>query len=141
MRYGTEHTFEAEQGDGDTVSDIEKLSVRLSVVEDKVAQLTDDGATTRAVAALADRDVADFKAVMRGHASVLSALRETQVEQGALLAEHSVILAEHSVILAEHSDALRTVHETLDTLVAGQTAILRHFGLPGEGGEQTSGLN
>lgn len=133
MRYGIEHTFGSGEGDEDTVSDIDRLRLRVSAVEDKVARLTDDGVTTRAIAALADRDVAEFRTVMRGHTGVLNALRQTQIEQDEALR----VVRE---TLDEQGGALRVVRETLDeqgealhTLVAGQTAILQHLGIAEEG--------
>ncbi len=52
-----------------------------------VARLREDVASARALAALADRDVAEFRAEMRGHRQVLNALRETQLEQGQKIEE------------------------------------------------------
>lgn len=45
-------------------------------------RLREEVAAARALAALADRDVAEFRTEMRGHRQVLNALRETQLEQG-----------------------------------------------------------
>jgi DNA-binding Lrp family transcriptional regulator len=127
MNYGIEDSSTTDDGDRDTVSDIDGLNIRLTAVEDKVARLTDDGVTTRAVAALADRDVSEFKAAMSGHTRVLNALRETQIEHTAVFAEHGAILAEHSTILAEHSTILAE-HSTIlaehSTILAEHTTTL-----------------
>nr|WP_237694947.1 hypothetical protein [Streptomyces sp. SID5468] len=46
-----------------------------------------EDAATRALAAMNDRDVAEFRTELRANRQVLNALRETQVEQGRELAE------------------------------------------------------
>ena len=146
MRYGLERPFEADQENGDAVSDIDELRNRLVVVEDQVARLIDDGAATRAMAAMADRDVAEYRQEMRGHTRVLNALRETQIEHGRTLAQHGETLAEHGRMLAEHGRALGELRETqiqhgqaLVTLAAGQAAIMRHLGIPGQGDDHQTG--
>jgi hypothetical protein len=111
------------------VSDIDDLRARLVVVEDQVTQLAEDAAATRALAAMADRDVAAFRQEMRGHTRVLNALRETQLEQGRTLQEHGRELGalretqlEQGLTLAQHG-------QTLGSLAAGQAAIMRHLGI------------
>jgi uncharacterized coiled-coil protein SlyX len=125
------------------MSDIDELRDRVVVVEDKVEELGDDSAVTRALAAMSDRDVAVFHLVMRGHTRVLNALRETQLEhgqtlaehgqtlaeqgqtlaeQGQTLAEHSQTLAEHSQTLAEHSQTLAEHSQTLGSMRETQLA-------------------
>jgi hypothetical protein len=111
MRYCLEQAFEASEESGDPVSDIDELRNRLVVVEDQVARLIDDGAATRAMAAMADRDVAEYRQEMRGHTRVLNALRETQIEHG----------------------------QALVTLTAGQAAIMQHLGIPGQGNDERTG--
>jgi hypothetical protein len=118
MRYGLERAFEASEGSGDAVSDIDELRNRLVVVEDQVARLIDDGAAARAMAAMADRDVAEYRQEMRGHTRVLNALRETQIEHGRTLAQHG---------------------QALVTLTAGQAAIMQHLGIPGQGNDERTG--
>jgi chromosome segregation ATPase len=105
MRYGLERPFEPKQGE-DSVSDIAELRNRLVVVEDQVARLIDESAATRAIAAMADRDVADHRQEMRGHTRVLNALRQTQIEQGETLSEQSQTLAEHGRMLSEQGGTL-----------------------------------
>ena len=113
MSYGHEHQFDSHRGKEATVSAIDELRERLVAVEDRVEELAVDAAATRAMAAMADRDVAMFRPAMSGHTGVLNALRETQIEQGHTLVEHSRMLDEqgrtlagHSRILAEHTRKL-----------------------------------
>lgn len=122
MRYGLEPPFGSRREGEGPVSDIDDLRARLVVVEDQVTQLVEDAAATRALAAMADRDVATFRQEMRGHTRVLNALRETQLEQGRTLQEHSRTLEEQSRTLAQHG-------QTLGSLAAGQAAIMRHLGI------------
>lgn len=73
-------------------------------------RVREDAASARALAALADRDVAEFRTQLRGHHQVLSALRETQLEQGQKIEEQS-----------------REMHEGFSTLATGMaqtTALL-----------------
>ncbi|MGH4022812.1 MAG: hypothetical protein ACRDT0_26965 [Pseudonocardiaceae bacterium] len=63
------------------------LESRFTRLEQEVARLREDVASARALAALADRDVAEFRTEMRGHRQVLNALRETQLEQGQKIDE------------------------------------------------------
>ena len=106
MRYGPEQQSEARQDQRYAVSDIQELRNRLVVVEDQVARLIDESATTRAIAAMADRDIADFRQEMRGHTRVLNALRQTQIEHGQTLERHSGMLDRHTTILDRHSATL-----------------------------------
>jgi uncharacterized coiled-coil DUF342 family protein len=54
----------------------------LDRLEHEVTRLREDVASARALAALADRDVAELRTEMQAHHKVLNALRETQLEQG-----------------------------------------------------------
>jgi chromosome segregation ATPase len=58
------------------------LESRFTKLEHEVGRLREDVASARALAALADRDVAELRTEMRAHHQVLNALRETQLEQG-----------------------------------------------------------
>lgn len=60
--------------------DIDDLARRVAALE--IGVLRREAAAARALAAGADRDVADYRAELRGHTRTLGALRETQVEQG-----------------------------------------------------------
>jgi hypothetical protein len=73
----------------------------MATLEDRVAALEQDLATVRdrldmeaGLAASRDRDVSEVKQAQRQHTRTLNALRQTQVEQGQVLAEHTVQLAE-----------------------------------------------
>ena len=96
------------------MSDIAELRNRLVVVEDQVARLIDESAATRAIAAMADRDVADHRQEMRGHTRVLNALRQTQIEQGETLAEHGRMLSDHTRTLDRQTEMLEQHTRTLD---------------------------
>jgi chromosome segregation ATPase len=53
---------------------------RIVAVEAELPSLRAEAVETRALAAGADRDVADVRSELRGHTRLLTALRETQVE-------------------------------------------------------------
>lgn len=63
------------------------LETRVAGLEHEMVRLREDAASARALTALADRDVAEFRTQLRGHHQVLSALRETQLEQGHKIEE------------------------------------------------------
>jgi hypothetical protein len=63
------------------------LESRFTRLEHEVTRLREDVASARALAALADRDVAELRTEMRAHHQVLNALRETQLEQGEQINE------------------------------------------------------
>jgi len=65
----------------------EDLESRFARLEHEVGRLREDVASARALAALADRDVAELRTEMRGYRQVLNALRETQLEQGQQISE------------------------------------------------------
>lgn len=69
------------------MSSLDDLEQRVAALEAEQPHLRQEVAAARALAAGADRDVAEYRAEMRGQTRLLSALRETQVEQGAELAE------------------------------------------------------
>lgn len=73
-----------------------------------------DAAAARTLAAGADRDVGETRAVLRAHTGALNALRETQIDHGRTLSEHSRILSEHSRVLAEHGRILSVHGDKLD---------------------------
>jgi chromosome segregation ATPase len=64
------------------VSD-EDLERRVTAVEAEVVEVRREAAAARALAAGADRDVADYRAEMRAHTRSLEALRQTQIEHHA----------------------------------------------------------
>ncbi|MBN1174228.1 MAG: hypothetical protein JXA67_18805 [Micromonosporaceae bacterium] len=61
---------------------LEELAQRVAVLEAEISVLRQEAAAARALAAGADRDVADYRAELRGHTRALGALRETQLEHG-----------------------------------------------------------
>jgi hypothetical protein len=76
------------------------LETRVTSLEHEVVRLREDAASARALAALADRDVAEFRTQLRGHHHVLSALRETQLEQGQKIDEQGREMREGFATLA-----------------------------------------
>jgi len=64
------------------MSSLEDLEQRMAAMEAEMAIVRQEAAAARALAAGADRDVAEYRAELRGHSRVLGALRETQLEQG-----------------------------------------------------------
>ncbi|RZU46519.1 hypothetical protein EV385_6593 [Krasilnikovia cinnamomea] len=73
------------------MSSPEDLEQRVAAVEAELAIVRQEAAAARALAAGADRDVAEYRAELRGHTRLLSALRETQLEH---YAEHKADTAE-----------------------------------------------
>jgi len=89
------------------------LETRVTILEREVARLREqnalsssDATAARVLAAGADHDVSEVRAELRAHTQALNALRETQLEQGRKLDEHSQILNEHSQKLDGHSQKL-----------------------------------
>lgn len=81
------------------MSETDEFRRRIDALEAAMDALREHLTTTRAVVAINDRDVAEFKTELRAHKQVLQALRETQLEQGTRL------------------DALETKVDTLETKV------------------------
>lgn len=90
-----------------SVSELEKIQAEVAALRAEVAQLRDEAADTRTLAAMADRDAAGVRAAINGIAHAQTALRETQVEQGA---------------------TLRNVAEAVGVLVSGQAALTQAVG-------------
>jgi chromosome segregation ATPase len=63
------------------VSQPRNLEERVSSLEQEIKVLRAEAAAARALAAGADRDVADYREEMRGQTRLIQALRESQVEQ------------------------------------------------------------
>jgi chromosome segregation ATPase len=74
------------------------LEARVEVLEKESTQMRDEWQVTQRV--------------IQGQAGLLNALRETQLEQGKILQEHSETLKEHGEILKEHSTILKE-HSTI----------------------------
>jgi len=64
------------------------LPGRVAKLERRMKKCRVDATAARVLAAAADRDVADIRLVLKGHTSVLNALRETQIDHGKKLKEH-----------------------------------------------------
>jgi hypothetical protein len=73
------------------VSSLEDLERRIAAMEEEFAIVRQEAAAARALAAGADRDVAEYRGELRGHTRVLNSLRETQLEH---YAEHKADAAE-----------------------------------------------
>jgi len=67
------------------------LEARVTALESEMVVVRQEVAAARALAAGADRDVADYRAELRAHTRTLNALRETQLEH---YAEHKADAAE-----------------------------------------------
>jgi hypothetical protein len=94
----------------------EDLERRVAAVESEVVLARREAAAARALAAGADRDVADYRAEMRAHTRGLNALRETQLEH----------YAEHKVDIAEFKAEVNVLINTATAkLTAGMTQIVQ----------------
>ncbi len=121
-----------------TVSSPDSVENRLTALERQVAHLREqnaliasDASAARTLAAGADRDVSEVRAELRAHTQVLNSLRETQLEQGQVLAEHGQVLAEHGQVLAEHGQVLAEHGQLLaehGQLLVGQKQVLAEHG-------------
>ncbi len=69
--------------------------------------------------------VDDVRTARRHDVELLTALRQTQVEQSAVLADHSAVLAEHSTVLAEHTRRFDRIDSALGGLMVDVHAIER----------------
>jgi chromosome segregation ATPase len=83
------------------------LESRFTKLEHEVDRLREEVASVRALAALADRDVAESRTEMRGYRQVLNALRETQLEQGQQINELRGELRQETNGLRREVDGLR----------------------------------
>jgi hypothetical protein len=107
------------------------LERQVAYLREQNALIASDASAARTLAAGADRDVSEVRAELRAHTQVLNSLRETQLEQGQVLAEHGHVLAEHGQVLAEHGQLLVGQGQML----AGQKYVLAEHGqlLVGQG--------
>lgn len=126
-----------------TMSEYDELRHRLEAVEARVEEVVQQHAATRNLAVGAAQDVAALQQQRRADMQLIHAVRDTQLEQGRTLKQHSEllgalvagqvehgrVLAEHSKTLAEHGKTLGEHSEMLRSLAAGQAAILEHLGL------------
>jgi hypothetical protein len=72
-----------------TAVNLEEPAERVAALEAEVGVLRQEAAAARALAAGADRDVADYRAELRGHTRTLSALRESQLGHGQAITQIS----------------------------------------------------
>lgn len=77
---------------------LEELERPVAAMEAELSVVRQEAAAARALAAGADRDVADYRAELRGHTRTLGALRETQLEH---YAEHKADAAEIKAGIAQ----------------------------------------
>ena len=85
------------------MSSLEELEQRMATMEAELALVRQEAAAARALAAGADRDVAEYRAELRGHTRLLTALRETQVQH---YAEHKADTAEIKAGITQIGDLL-----------------------------------
>ncbi|HWR48299.1 MAG TPA: hypothetical protein VN327_11910 [Pseudonocardiaceae bacterium] len=122
----------------DSDNDIEN---RVGILEREVARLREQAALTgsdaaaRVLAAGADHDVSEVRSELRAHTRALNALRETQLEQGRVLAEHGEAITSMRQELTEHGRAIVNLDQkmsagfaTLHTGMAKITALLENTG-------------
>jgi septal ring factor EnvC (AmiA/AmiB activator) len=118
------------------VSD-ESLERRVTAVEAEVAQVRREAAAARALAAGADRDVADYRAEMRAHTRGLEALRQTQIEHYAEhKAEFAKVHNEFAKIyneFAKVNDEFARVNTGIGRVEAGVQHLVRLLDQPGDG--------
>jgi chromosome segregation ATPase len=108
------------------------LETRVTTLEHEVAHLREEITTTRSDAAAArilaggaDRDVSAFGAKLDAHTKTLNALRETQVEQGEILREHSEKIDRLETRFDGLEREMRHGFATLGTGMAQITALLQ----------------
>ena len=94
------------------MSSLDELEQRIAAVEAELVVVRGEAAAARALAAGADRDVAEYRAELRGHTRMLSALRETQLEH---YAEHKADAAEIKAGLAQIVRLLEVLGGDSDT--------------------------
>lgn len=85
--------------------------------------------TPRNLAVGSDSDVAALHVQRRADMQVIRALRDTQLEHGKTLKEHSELLAALVTGQVAQGKALADHSEMSRTLAAGQAAILDHLGI------------
>ncbi len=100
------------------IAAMESDMARVTAMESEIAVVRQEAAAARALAAGADRDVAEYRAELRGHTRVLGALRETQLEQGRAIIRLSATVGhirdQHGASLAHITDLLSQLIERDD---------------------------
>lgn len=112
----------------------EELDLRCDQLEGEMTRLREELATTRSLAALADRGFSEMRTAMRGPAQALISVRERQFEHGLVLAEQSRVLDAQSHTLQNVAEAVGKLvrdgnqrSEPLSQLLTGQTAVLERL--------------
>jgi septum formation inhibitor MinC len=108
------------------VSELDEIRQRLDALEAQVNVLTEGQAESRRAAdlfAMVDRDVADLKQAFGAQRHVLQALRDTQVEQGRTLVEHSQALGAIVVTLESMQETQRSMQESMHSMQATQRSM------------------
>jgi hypothetical protein len=95
------------------VGSLDDFEQRLAAVEAELPLLRTEAAAARALAAGADRDVAEYRSELRAHTRMLNALRETQV---AHYAEHKADSAELKADVAEVKAGVKQIVRMLEGL-------------------------
>ncbi|MFG1790123.1 hypothetical protein [Nocardia sp. NPDC049149] len=83
-----------------------ELEHRVTVVERSIDELADMNGEALAIAKLAGTEALAARQAHHQGIKLLNALRSTQIEQGAVQAEHSKQLADHGRQLADHGRQL-----------------------------------
>jgi chromosome segregation ATPase len=108
------------------VSELDEIRQRLDALEAQVDVLTEGQAESRRAAdlfAMVDRDVADLKQAFGAQRHVLQALRDTQVEQGRTLVEHSRALGAIVVTLESMQETQRSMQEGMQSMQETQRSM------------------
>jgi ribosomal protein L29 len=114
------------------VSD-DELRQRLTALEDEVARLRQDAAAQHAPAGpppadAVGRALAEVQATVLGHARLLDALRETQLEQGRTLEAQTRTLEQLAGVIGGLVTGTAQLNETLGRLAEGQAGALGRLG-------------
>ncbi|WP_230396481.1 hypothetical protein [Streptomyces blattellae] len=104
------------------MSEIEELRRRLEALEARVDEAIAQQVTTHNLAVGSDRDVAALQQQRRADMQVIRALRDTQLEQGRTLQQHSELLGALVVGQVEHG-------KNLERLATAVGAIMNHLGI------------
>ncbi|MDQ1248265.1 MAG: hypothetical protein QG597_2637 [Actinomycetota bacterium] len=99
------------------VSELEEVRAEVSALRDEVAHLRAETADTRVLAAMADRDAAGVRAALNGIGRAQTALRETQVEQGAALSAHGRMLREIAQLVGSIAEGQQRHDEMLTEIL------------------------
>jgi len=108
------------------VSELDEIRQRLDALEAQVSVLTQRQAESRRPAdlfAIVARDMADLRQAFGAQRHVLQALRDTQLEQGRMLAEHGQALGAIVVTLGSVQETQRSTQETMQSMQETQRSM------------------